>query len=79
MSILELRFNEAAPKRGRKESSLLSDSGICRIASMRPPPNGGGRHLRVVQPKSNVWRFNEAAPKRGRKVLIGELSRDIEL
>ena len=53
-------FNEAAPKRGRK----AADRGgrfAEEDASMRPPPNGGGR------PKPLPRRFNEAAPKRGRK------------
>ena len=38
------RFNEAAPKRGRKAADTKHPPNPHTTASMRPPPNGGGRH-----------------------------------
>ena len=35
-------FNEAAPKRGRKGVGMAVAASR-QLASMRPPPNGGGR------------------------------------
>ena len=42
-------FNEAAPKRGRKGPDCPVRGERQVFASMRPPPNGGGRDRRGVE------------------------------